>query len=40
MAAGVFGMRAAWFQAANWVSAPLWAAALLLPGWLGSSWLQ
>ncbi|OZI74243.1 DedA family protein [Bordetella genomosp. 12] len=40
MAAGVFGMRAAWFQAANWVSAPIWAAALLAPGWLGSQWLQ
>ncbi|AUL46817.1 cytochrome O ubiquinol oxidase [Bordetella trematum] len=40
MAAGVFGMRTAWFQLANWGSALLWAAALLLPGWLGSRWLS
>lgn len=39
LAAGVFGMRAAAFQAANWSSALLWAAALLAPGWLGSQWL-
>ncbi len=40
LAAGIFGMRAAAFQAANWSSALLWAAALLAPGWLlGSQWL-
>lgn len=36
MLAGVCGMRAAVFQAANWASALLWAAALLLPGWWGA----
>ncbi|CAB3888488.1 MAG: DedA family protein [Achromobacter pulmonis] len=33
MIAGICGMRAAAFQIANWASAFLWAAALLLPGW-------
>lgn len=36
MIAGICGMRAAAFQAANWASAFLWAAALLLPGWWGT----
>ncbi|CAB3674864.1 DedA family protein [Achromobacter dolens] len=36
MIAGICGMRAAAFQVANWASAFLWAAALLLPGWWGT----
>lgn len=36
MIAGICGMRAVAFQAANWASAFLWAAALLLPGWWGT----
>lgn len=36
MIAGICGMRAMAFQIANWASAFLWAAALLLPGWWGT----
>lgn len=39
MASGVFGMPRLWFQLANWGSAFIWAATLLLPGWLGTSLL-
>lgn len=35
MLTGMFGMRAMSFQIANWASAFVWAAALLLPGWAG-----
>lgn len=36
--AGIFEMRRGPFQAANWASAFLWAAALLAPGWAGVGW--
>ncbi len=40
MLIGVFAMRASTFQIANWVSAFIWSAALLLPGWAGIGWLR
>ena len=38
--AGIFEMRRGPFQAANWTSAFLWAAALLAPGWAGVGWFM
>ena len=38
--AGIFEMRRGPFQAANWASAFLWAAALLAPGWAGVGWFM
>jgi membrane protein DedA with SNARE-associated domain len=35
---GVFEMPWGWFQLANWLSAPLWAFALLAPGGLLAGW--
>ena len=37
---GIFEMPWWLFQAANWISAPIWAAALLAPGSLFGSWLR
>jgi len=37
---GVFEMPALRFQVANWLSAPIWAFALLAPGGLLAIWLR
>lgn len=35
LVAGIFSMPERRFQSANWISAFIWSAALLLPGWAG-----